>query len=112
MTADFGEFEGHNRPFESSDWFLPSGHPSGRKTGTAREAGQYKQVDEILVDPDRWHGTFKIVALSPEEAAIHEAFNAREDASQSFSEFLVATIRDAMSKGYELPAPAVAAAAP
>jgi PTH2 family peptidyl-tRNA hydrolase len=48
LTVDFGEFDEHNRQFESSNYF----DKSGNACLTAREAGDYKPVDTLYLPLD------------------------------------------------------------
>lgn len=48
LTVDFGEFEEHNRQFESANYF----DKSGKACLTARDVGDYKPVDTLYIPMD------------------------------------------------------------
>ncbi len=48
ITCDLGEFEAHNLPLESANYF----DSRGGGTKTAREAGQYKPKEDLYFDLD------------------------------------------------------------
>lgn len=99
VTFDQGEFEKVNKPFESSNYF----DEKGVARLNAREAGQYKPVDDyFLPGPSGWDAYFEVEAPTPAAAKIAAAFAGREDKDRGYVSWLEDELARAVAAGHDL----------
>jgi hypothetical protein len=91
LSFEFSEFDAHNLEFEVKSWFDEAGKP----TLTAREAGQYKPVDDLyLMTTDlteRW-----LSLLPADSLTLYQSF--KESGGTSYRAWLEAELTAANLK--------------